>query len=180
MHPSPRLRAAVLPVLLATLAAACASGRSAESASAATPGRALRVRWLDHRTGLSLVLVNQSHTDRADLYSKKVRLQDAQTKVTTDEVLEEALRFFREQGFDELARPGAAIAGGAATQTLEIETPAGLSHADLAPGTPASDAKVFRTCRDNFTALYNSVYQLQAVDRAPDWQTPKATGKKQP
>ncbi len=36
------------------------------------------------------------------------------------------------------------------------------------PPLPA-DADVFRLCRNGFADVYNSVYQLQSVKQAPDW-----------
>jgi hypothetical protein len=56
-------------------------------------------------------------------------------------------------------------------QTLEVETPDGTIHFRFGRSTDAESAKVFRTCRDNFVALYNNVYQLQSVDRVPDWES---------
>jgi hypothetical protein len=127
------------------------------------------VRFVDWRSNQDLVLVDQSHTDRAELYSSAKSIDQAGTKVTTDEVLEATLQFFREQGFFDLARNGAASSAGGAAQSLEVETPDGVVHLSLGRTTAAGEAKVFRVCRDNFAALYNDVYQLQAVDRAPAW-----------
>jgi hypothetical protein len=148
---------------------ACGTTSSAGSKQEPVRTRAIRIRFVDWRSNQNLALVDQSHTDRAELYSEKRALDEAGTKVTTDEVLEETLKFFREEGFFDHAAPGPARAGGGSAQALEVETPDGVMHLDLGRTTPAEVGKVFRTCRDNFAALYNNVYQLQSVDRDPNW-----------
>ncbi len=167
---------ATLPCALALAAlgfAACGTTSGSRAAEAPANTRPLRVRFVDWRSGQSLVLVDQSHTDRTKLYSSKRPLEEAGTKVTTDEVLEETLKFFREQGFFARAQSGAVTAGAGAVQSLEVETPDGIVHLDLGQNTGATDVKLFRQCRLNFAALYNSIYQLQSVDRAPDWEAQK-------
>lgn len=159
-----------LAILLGLLAlAACGTTSSSRATEAPIQARPIRVRFVDWRSKQDLVLVNQSHTDRAELYSSRVKIDEAGTKVTTDEVLEETLRFLREEGFFDRATSGAASPGGDAAQALEVETPDGTVHLTLGRSTAADTAKVFRTCRDNFAALYNNVFQLQSVDQVPDW-----------
>ena len=141
--------------------------------------RPLRVRFVDWRSGQNLVLVDQSHSDPAELYSEKRSLEDAVTKVTTDEVLEETIEYFRGQGFFDRAQNGPAVGGGggASAQSLEVETPESTVHMNLGAATNAADGKVFRACRDAFAQLYNSVFQLQSVDRIPEWKgTSKGSG----
>lgn len=150
---------------------ACASSSASKPASAPVATRPLRVHFVDWRSGQSLTLVDQSHTDRTTLYSTAQPLKDANTKVTTDEVLEETLKFFRGRGFFDHAvkGPAGSAASTGAAQSLEVETPDETVHMDLGRLTSAADANVFRQCRDNFAALYNNVYQLQTVDHPPDW-----------
>jgi hypothetical protein len=170
----PRSPARFVPVSRALLLAAlvlgaCSSTHGASATDAPVATRPLRVHFVDWRSGQKLTLVDTSHTDRSKLYSSARPLDEAGTKVTTDEVLEETLKFFKDQGFFDHARPGVAAANGDAAQSLEVETPESTVHMDLGRTTPAPDQKIFRTCRDNFAALYNNVYQLQSVDQAPDW-----------
>ena len=171
-------------LLLAALGlSACASTSASASKSEVLKTRPLRVHFVDWRSGQNLTLVDQSHTDRSELYSKTQPLSDAGTKVTTDEVLEETLKFFRESGFFDHATKGAAAAGGSgggAAQSLEVETPDETVHMDLGRLTSPADGKVFRRCRDNFAALYNNVYQLQSVDKAPDWDAQQKSLQLQP
>jgi hypothetical protein len=136
------------------------------------------VRFVDWRSGQRLTLVDESHTDRAKLYSSAKPLSDAGTKVTTDEILEETLKYFTQQGFFSRAVPGPATGSGA--QSLEVETPEGMVHMDLHAGTSTKDAGIFRVCRNAFADLYNSVYQLQSVNEAPDWDQQKKPGLKPP
>jgi hypothetical protein len=159
--------------------AACASSPGSGAQSAPVSTRPLRIHFVDWRSSQRLTLVDQSHTDRSKLYSSRRPLEEAGTKVTTDEVLEETLKFFREQGFFDHAQKGPAVSGDMA-QSLEVETPEETLHIDLGRSTPPADAKVFRTCRDNFAALYNNVYQLQSVDRAPDWDAQQKSLQKRP
>jgi len=185
--PFPRIRdrfpprSAVLAVLgsivLAALGAACASSKSA--AAAGGHGRAIRVKFVDFRSGQNLELVDQSHTDRSELYSKKVRLEDAGTKVTTDEILEETLSYFRDRGFFGRTQPGASPATneGVWSASLEIETPDGTVHANLGKSSTPAERQAFLECAKAFADVYNSTYQLQAVDRAPDWEAQKAKPK---
>ena len=164
---APLSRAVTLAVALAAPLAvlaleSCGSTASSRATEEPVRTRALRVRFVDWRSGQNLVLVDESHTEPVALYSEKRSLEDAVTKVTTDEVLEETLAYFQKQGFFDRARNGPAVAGSA--QSLEVETPDSTVHMDLGAGTSAEDGKVFRACRDAFAELYNSVFQLQSVD----------------
>jgi hypothetical protein len=167
-----RIPASSRAFLLAGLGlSACASPSASKPSSAPVTTRPLRVHFVDWRSGQTLTLVDQSHTDRTALYSTAQPLGEANTKVTTDEVMEETIKFFRERGFFEHAVKGTASAAAStgAAQSLEVETPDETVHMDLGRTTSAADANVFRQCRDNFAALYNNVYQLQSVDHPPDW-----------
>lgn len=163
----PRFLALVLG-LVALAACGTTSGSKATDEPIRT--RPIRIHFVDWRSNQNLVLLDQSHTDRSELYSSQVKIDQAGTKVTTDEVLEETLRFFREEGFFDRTTKGPAAAGGDIVQTLEVETPDGTVHFRFGRSTDPESAKVFRTCRDNFVALYNNVFQLQSVDRVPDWE----------
>ncbi len=172
------LTIAWLSCALALAFASCASASKSQAGDDPAATRPLLVRFVDWRSGQRLTLVDESHTDRAKLYSSTKPIAEAGTKVTTDESLEETLRFFEDQGFFKRARPGAAAGGGA--QSLEVETPAGTVHMDLDATTSAEDAGVFRVCRNNFADLYNSVYQLQSVKEAPDWNQQQKKLKTKP
>jgi hypothetical protein len=153
--------------------ASCAS--SSKATATATPPektRPLLVRFVDWRSGQRLTLVDESHTERSTLYSTTKSIDDAGTKVASDEILEETVKFFTDQGFFSHALPGPAASGGQA-QSLDVETPQKTVHMDLAAGIKPADAEVFRKCRNAFADVYNRVYQLQSVKEAPDWDQQK-------
>jgi hypothetical protein len=162
--------------------AGCASSSSAAgSEGAPEKTRPLLVRFVDWRSGQRLTLVDESHTERSKLYSTTKSISEAGTKVASDEILEETVKFFRNEGFFSHAIPGAGAGGGQA-QSLDVETPEGTVHMDLAAGMKPADADVFRKCRNAFADIYNRVYQLQSVKEAPDWEQqqqklkPKSSG----
>lgn len=149
--------------LPAALLGACASTHAEAPAAVGVPAR---VRVVSYRSGQAFELVNESHSDRVELYSQK--RGSAETKVQTDEVLDELLVQMRRSGFFDLAEPGAApAAGGAAlTRAIEVETPQGSWHLVIGAGTDADTLKVFEPCFAGFLDLYNRTYQLQSVDPA--------------
>ena len=159
---------------LAALALASCASSSKATASENSPEktRPLLVRFVDWRSGQRLTLVDESHTERSKLYSTTKSIEDAGTKVASDEILEETVKFFTGEGFFARALPGAAAGGGPA-QSLDVETPEGTVHMDLAAGIRPADAEVFRKCRNAFADIYNRVYQLQSVKEAPDWEQQK-------
>ena len=156
-------------VLLA-LVAACASGGSASSTDA--PGaHPIRIQYMHYTSGQKLELIDRSLSSSADYYSKTRRLEDANTKVTTDEVLQETLALFESKGFFDKAQPGASPAAGEGVlyQSLEVETPERFVHMTVQKGTTPADLKIFSECWQAFRLIYNETYQLQSVDRPPDW-----------
>ena len=157
---------------LALLAGGCASGSSRGGAAAVAAGEPIRIRYVVYASRQNLELVNPAHSDPTELYSNTRKLEDAGRKVSTDEVLAETLRYFTKQGFDALAEPGPAPqdGGGAYSQALEVETPRRHVHFLFHRGLGDADRRVFLECAKAFADVYNSTYQLQSVDRAPDWE----------
>ncbi len=161
---------------IALFAAACSSAPprsdvATTSGPAPRTGRAIEVHYRAYASAMELGLVNESHTERAELYSQTRPLAAASVKVATDEILEEVVRYFREQGFFELARSGAAPASApqGGKQALEVATPEGRVHVVLREGFPQADTRRFLTCVKAFLDVYNATVQLQSVDRPPDW-----------
>ncbi len=162
----------VLP-LAALVVASCASSSKATTAeNSPERTRPLLVRLVDWRSGQRLTLVDESHTERSKLYSTTTSISEAGTKVASDEILEETVKYFRDQGFFARALPGPSAQGGQA-QSLDVEQPEGTVHMDLGPGLKPADADVFRSCRKAFGDIYNRVFQLQSVKEAPDWDQQK-------
>lgn len=161
-------------MVLAASAALAGCSSTADSAKPVRTGRPARVAYVNYAagaTGQRLEIVNQSHTDRTELYSRARPLEDAVTKVTTDEVMEELLGFFRTEGLFEKAQSGPAPSGseGRYSQALEIETPSERVHLVVEKGLPPAERQRFLKCAQAFVMIYNDTYQLQSVDRAPDW-----------
>ena len=167
----PFLRRA-LPLAALVFASCASSSKATGTESSPQKTRPLLVRMIDWRSGQRLTLVDESHTERSKLYSTTKSIAEAGTKVASDEILEETVKFFRDQGFFAKALPGPAAQGGQA-QSLDVETPEGTVHMDLAPGLNPADADVFRSCRKAFGDIYNRVFQLQSVKEAPDWDQQK-------
>lgn len=178
---------AVLGMLLACGLSACNSTSASSGADAKQGGGpAIRIQYVHYTSGQRLELINQSHSPSAEVYSKTRRLEDASTKVTTDEILQETIDYFESAGFFDKAEHGGSPAAGQGVllQSLEVETPDRFVHMSVQKGMKPDDLKTFSECQKAFIAIYNNTYQLQSVDRVPDWnvQTPVGQGsaKKKP
>ena len=165
---------ALVCTVLAVSGWSCASDAKSAAKSGAGQTQPIRIRYFAYASGQNLELVNTAHTDATELYSTTRSLSDAGRKVSTDEVMDEVLKLFRNRGFYERAQAGAApsTAEGTWSQSLEVETPGELVHMSLHKGSTADDRKLFFECAQAFVAIYNNTYQLQSVDRAPDWRAP--------
>jgi hypothetical protein len=137
----------------------------------------VRVLVLSYRSQQRFELVNESHTDRVELYSEK--RASAATKVQTDEVLDALLEHMREQGFFRFAEesPAPQAGGASITRAIELESPEGTWSFVVGPGSPEEQRLAFDRCFAAFLDLYNATYQLQSVD--PGWTPPGAPGGKE-
>lgn len=184
MSNSPSYAHFVIATCLAGMVAlfsACGSNPSSnDGARPEKTGRPLRVRYLAYASGKKFELVNESHSDRNELYSSARDLDEAFTKVAPDEVLDETIAFFRENGFFQRSSPGSAplTAGAGVSQALEVEESGRTTFWPLMRTASADDQKRFQTCSTNFLKLYTNTYGLQSVKRAPDWQNQGVTTKK--
>jgi hypothetical protein len=155
--------------------ASCASPNSGKGdGKPERTGQPARVAYINYGaspSGQRLEIVNQSHTDRTELYSTARPIEEAITKVTTDEVMEELLGFLRTKGFFEHASKGPAPATGDGqySQAIEIEAPGEFVHMTVHKGLSSDERQRFLECAQAFVLIYNDTYQLQSVDRAPDW-----------
>lgn len=169
-------------VCVLALAAGCASGErrteeanGAASATATKSRDAMSVRYLTYGTGQKLALVNPAHSDRTELYSKTIPLEQAGTKVTTDDVLEATVEEMERIGLFRLTRPGAApeATAGSNPQALEVTRDGTTVHVLLTRESSVDDKRIFRDCAYVFRDIYNATYQLQSVKDAPDWEAQK-------
>ncbi len=168
------LRMSSLGALAISSALASCTSTSGGTEKPAITGQPARVAYVSYGTGAvgqRLEIVNQSHTDRTELYSKARSIEEAVTKVTTDEVMDELLSFFRTKGFFEHAQQGSApsSADGRYSQALEIEIPGDRRYMTVQKGIAPDERQRFFECAQAFVMIYNDTYQLQSVDRAPDW-----------
>ena len=131
----------------------------------------MRVKYLAYLSGQQLELVNDSHSDRTETYSTTKRLEDAATKVATDEILDELLKQYGENGFFERAAPGNAptAAQKGVSQAIEVEADGKTTWWGFCQALNDADKQRFKECAGLFVYIYNNTYQLQSVDRAPDW-----------
>jgi hypothetical protein len=135
----------------------------------------MRVRYVAYKSAKKMELVNDSHSDRTQLYSTTKKLEDAFVKVTPDEVLDETIANFRKSGFDEHSLPGSApLTSDSLFQAIEVERGGRTSYMPLSIASTQEDIRRFKECFDLFQFVYNNTYQLQSVERAPDWESQNA------
>jgi hypothetical protein len=169
--------------LFVTLVAACVNpAGSARSDLAVAPvGTPTRVDFRDYRTGVHLVIVNDSHLAvgsteganpqerRAEFYSET--RAEAKTKVASDEIMDALLDYFDDAGLPEGAAAGYAPAGSEhASQSIEVRAGEKVYHVLGRRDMPVKEARALRESVVAFNQIYNSLYQLQAVDATPGAQ----------
>ncbi len=161
--------------------ASCASTAPTASGTG-QPARVAYVNYGASPGGQRLEIVNQSHTDRTELYSRARPIEEAVTKVATDEIMEELIGFFRTKGFFEHSAKGPAPATGDGqySQALEIEAPGEYVHMTVHKGLTSDERQRFLECAQAFVLIYNDTYQLQSVDRAPDWDLSRGGARPSP
>ena len=142
-------------------------------------GTASQVRFYEYRTGLTMTVVNESHTDRVELYSTE--RTDASTKVTRDEVMDALIDRVKDVKFAKFAKDGSAPATSTQwSQGIEVQTGKGTTHMLVGPGVAPEAAATFRKAREAFLGIYNNVYGAQAVknERGKPIFNQKAPGTK--
>jgi hypothetical protein len=183
-----KLHALVLSVLCIASACSTPKGDASKSGDAAadagpvdwnvkpppkeTTGKPLRVKYYDFVSGHVFELVNESHTNPHELYSKKVPTAQAYTKVQTDEVLDALDARMKELGAYRHVQPGLApaLATGTRARALEIESAKGPTHWAIYPDTATAEREAFMQCAKDFRDLYNATNQWQAVQGKPEWE----------
>lgn len=165
--------AALLAAIL-LIAPACTSTPPGESGSGVTAagdaeqapapkGPAYLLRYVEYRPGVRLELVNPSHTTPVDQYSK-VRA-DAARKVTSEEWMDELVKFLRKQGWEEEARSGPAPSGAQSSckWALELVGPGGTTHVVQPLSTQGDSLERLRVLRAAFLDTYNATPGFQTV-----------------
>lgn len=151
-------------VLLALLVHACTSPSSqSDGPSSSTDVEPGRLTLIVYRDGLRLSLVNQAHGDLVE-FNSEVR-EDANTKVTYNELVEGVIGYYADNGFYEMAVRGRAPLENrdGSGQAIEVETPKGTYFVMPDPGMSLEDAKQFHEFRQVFIEAYNYSPQAQSV-----------------
>jgi len=149
---------------LGLLATGCSGPGTRDSArSSDFVGPPTRVRYVDFRSGQMLELVNESHSNRVELYSQE--RNTAGTKVTTDEVIDELMKLFDKEGFDKNALPGGVpFAGEGYSSALEVEVGGLTRHLAMHVGATPAQQATYAQCKTAFVGIYTNVYSLQTVN----------------
>jgi hypothetical protein len=162
-------------ILILSLLAACAATPGASVDGVGAPAR---VTFSELRNGVTMTLVNESHSDPLALYSQ-VRNRPG-PKVTTDEVMAAMLDHFEDEGWGRFASAGAAVAITPETyQTLEVDSDGHTTHLLNGPRTPEEARGAFRRCLLAFLQVQELTQQNQAVSNSRGtgiFRDPKAEG----
>jgi hypothetical protein len=166
--------------LSALLGACGSSGSSGSGSSDKRPektGQPMRVLFVQYTPSQKFELVNDSHSNRVEMYSSAKKVEEAYAKVTTDEVLREVIAMLDDNGFAKRAVPGSAppTSDGSTSRVFEIERDGKTSFWAVGRGANADEVKRFNDSMSGFLAIYTNTYGLQAVEGTPTWD---ATSKK--
>ncbi len=142
------------------------SSSSSSSRLSARDGTPARVTFVDYRTNVRMNLVNEAHTDPVKYYSEKKAI--ANTKVTSNEVMEKMLEHFDDEGYSRYATPGYAPvqSDGDPLQSIEIETSEGTTFMVNGEGVQDLARKSFRECRKAFMQIQELTVQAQVIDNS--------------
>ncbi|MBI5364036.1 MAG: hypothetical protein HZA53_12705 [Planctomycetes bacterium] len=135
-------------------------------------GHPVRVTFLAYGSGQVFELVNESHTNPHEYYSKKIPADQAYRKIQSDEVVEALMGRLKDQGILKAAVAGAApkYAKGTRAQSFEIETGSGVEHWTVTENTPVDVLKPFVQAKNEFIQLWSATSQMQAVEGAVEWK----------
>lgn len=137
------------------------------SSTGLAKGSAAQVRFFEYRSAHTMTVVNESHTDRVQLYSEK--RDEASTKVARDEVMEALIERVRKVGFANYAEEGPAPATSSQwSQGIEVKTDKGTHHMLVGPGVDRGAANAFRQSREAFLGIYNNIFGAQSVNVGQD------------
>ena len=150
--------------LLAFLLHACTSPatETARRDSAASVGPA-RITLVVYRDNFRLTLVNEAHGELVE-FNSQLR-ENANTKISYNELVEGVIGYYEENGFFDLAIRGRAPleARTGAAQAIEVESPRGTYFLMPDQGMTPEQIKTFNEFRQLFIEAYNFTPQLQSV-----------------
>ncbi len=170
-------------LLLATLLG-CSTTRSSGSQGDGQVPHVLTL--IDHRNGLRMALISDSWLldkgmpgtnfveRRASYYSQKMSNENLNVKVIDDASAKGMWEVFQDSGFQSYGKSGAAPGpGGQALGVLEMQFKDGAKHMFSYSGMGPDETKSFLECKKIFLTVYNTVLQLQSVDKMPEFQSPR-------
>ena len=128
----------------------------------AVTGRPVRVTYLAFASGKKFELVNESHTNPHEYYSKKVPIEQAYVKIQSDEVVQALLDRLQDQGAVGRARAGAAqlYPIGSKAQALEFQMDGGVRHWLVTDKSPAEERTLFLKCANDFVQIIPTLRTL--------------------
>ncbi len=148
----------LLTLALCLLSTACVSGGHAIDS-----GEPARLELSSYaRDGMvQFVLVNEAHTSRVELYSEKS--QSANTKVASNEDLQELVDYLDDNGFFTNAVAGQApeATGGKA---LELELNGATVQWYVSHLSTRAQQEAFTRCYQAMLQVYNSIFAAQSVE----------------
>ena len=114
-----------------------------------------------HQGRRQLSIVNEAHSNRVELYSKKAT--SASTKVASNEVMDALLDRFADNEFFEMSQNGN-FGGIADGRALEVLGPNGSVYFHVGKNSSPEQWKSFASCREAFVDLYNGIFAPQSVE----------------
>lgn len=157
-------------VVLALGVAACSSTSSTRSSSndaqtsaETEPSDPVCISFRDMRTGVTMELVNESHTGRVEQYSQVQNT--ASRKVMSDEIMGEFVEFLDDEGFDDDSIPGPLpfFGKGKVRWAMVIQDGDDARHVAESIDDEGRRRKRLEKYRAAFLQTYNAVQGWQAV-----------------
>lgn len=150
----------ILIVLACLLSTACVS-----SGHATDLDEPVRLELTSYaRNGFSqFVLINEAHTSRVEQYSN--RAGNANTKVASNEAMQDLLDVLQDNGFFELAVSGTAPEA-TNGKALELELKSGTTQWYVSLQDPKSTRDTFTRCYKPMIDLWNNIFAAQSVENS--------------
>jgi hypothetical protein len=156
------LRSLIL-LSIGLLLPACGSTGTSEYSKADITGIPMTIKLIDYRSGLTVGLVNDSHSDRLAEYSEE--RNDAGIKVASDEIVATTIEYIEDQGYGKYAMRGLApLRSTAYSKCLEIDDPQGVRYMAITDGSTDDEKIVMQNSLVQLMSVYNLVYGAQRVN----------------
>lgn len=152
-------------ILIGLCVSACGSTGTTEYTKSEITGIPMTIKLTDYRNGNVIRIVNDSHSDRLETYSEERAV--AGTKVASDEVVAETVKYMLENGFDDHSIRGLAPYRSADyAKSLEIDDPQGVRYFAIHAGSSEQELMTMHKCSIGLIEVYNAVHSAQTVTNA--------------